>query len=580
MSRRALIFRSRAGWFLTGLLVSGCYSSGDGTAPPLDDFYYPVGLRVSAEGTVLYAINSDFDLQYNGGTVQSYDLRKIRADVLKIEADPTAPDVPLLRRDSLPGACPSAPPLFKSDGSGQREPLGEACVPPVDSRTYVRSSAVVGAFATDLMLTPAPAALPGTEVVGSRSFDRLFSPIRGDASLTWLDVERDVPNALVPSDPSAFYAPWILRCGQGSDARCDAAHRAGTDPNEPGNTRQLTMPGEPFAMAMSQDGQSLTITHQSDTKTSLFSTGLSRGDAPSTPPALQFILDGLATGGAGIATIPRDPDAYVDQSVPNPAYLETSRSIAQLTLLRQYPDEYAGANLGSSLRRPFLAQELVFPITVLANPIDSRGVAIDETPRLRCKAAVAPVGAIMGRTQSDVDRDTQACAQRPARLFIANRSPASLLIGSVGGLATDGTYNGDRITVSSSIPLSAGPSRVYVAPVVERDGAYGVRVFVTCFDSATIFIYDPELGVAEQIVRVGAGPYAMAFDPFSFADMANHQQVPFDPAVPSVRRYRFAYVASFTNSFVQVIDLDDAANPASFEQVVFSLGEPLPPKGS
>ncbi|HVH46697.1 MAG TPA: hypothetical protein VM925_30355, partial [Labilithrix sp.] len=59
---------------LIGLVAdSGCYDTGDGTAPPLDSFYFPVGIRVSHGGTVLYAVNSNFDLQYNGGTLQSYD---------------------------------------------------------------------------------------------------------------------------------------------------------------------------------------------------------------------------------------------------------------------------------------------------------------------------------------------------------------------------------------------------------------------------------------------------------------------------------------------------------------------------
>src|SRR3954464_14922100 len=58
--------------------VASCYSTGDGSPPPLNEFYYPVGLQVSAGGTVLYAVNSDFDLQFNGGTLQAYDLRLIR----------------------------------------------------------------------------------------------------------------------------------------------------------------------------------------------------------------------------------------------------------------------------------------------------------------------------------------------------------------------------------------------------------------------------------------------------------------------------------------------------------------------
>src|SRR5689334_16767020 len=68
--------------------TADCYSTGDGTPPPVDQLYYPVGLRVSAGGTVLYAVNSDFDLQYNGGTLQSYDLGLIRRHAVRLIADP------------------------------------------------------------------------------------------------------------------------------------------------------------------------------------------------------------------------------------------------------------------------------------------------------------------------------------------------------------------------------------------------------------------------------------------------------------------------------------------------------------
>ena len=47
-----------------------------------------------------------------------------------------------------------------------------------------------------------------------------------------------------------------------------------------------------------------------------------------------------------------------------------------------------------------------------------------------------------------------------------------------------------------------------------------------------------------------------------------------------VHRFRFAYLASFLRSYVQVLDLDATAAGGSFETVVFSLGEPTAPKGS
>jgi len=580
--------------FLIGLSAhTGCYDTGDGTAPPLERFYFPVGLKVSHGGTVLYAANSNFDLQYNGGTVQSYDLHLIRQHAALAISNP-------------PPGCPESPPVFREGESG-RQALGETCAPPIDSGAYVRDSAVIGAFATDLLLSLPPSELQGEFVrngrpsrtkehaddppvpAGDSRFDRLFVPVRGNATLTWASVERDsFERAPSPNDTKDAYGPFRINCGQDGSKRCDAIHQIGEDPNEEGNTRHLTLPGEPFGATISEDGTSLVLTHQNDTKTTLFSTGLSRGrnDDPNDRPypAIEFVVDNVPIGGVGIDGVPHDPDAFLGAiSLPLPAFLQTSRSVPEVSLIRRYTDEQADeqGNVRPANPRPFLDVEAAFPITASAGGADSRGIVIDPTPRLACKARVAPVGP--GMTVEQRDREMQACARKPARVFIANRTPASLLIGEVGvAEGSDGAYDPDRLTIHTSEPLSAGPSKVYLAPIVDRDGAYALRVFVVCFDSATVFVYDPDVGALDTVISVAPGPFAMAFDPFSFEDVARHVQVPeTGREVQDLRRYRFAYLASFTQSFVQVIDLDKAVpNPATYGRVVYTLGHPTNPKGS
>lgn len=574
--------------------TSACYDTGDGTAPPLDSFYFPVGLQVSHGGSVLYAVNSDFDLQYNGGTVQSYDLRLIRRHVLDIIADPRNPNVPLARRgDATENPCPSDPPISKEGGQAGRQPLGETCAPPVDSRFYFRDSAVIGAFATDLQLTPPPdrlvpqspkatASEPITPA-GNRGTDRLFMPVRGNATLTWATVVRDTPDSVPPEDPRAPYAPFRITCGQDVNRRCDAAHQVGEDPSEVDNTRGITMPGEPFGMAMSEDGRAIVITHQNQTQTSLYSTGLARedNDGQERNPSIQFVLDEVPFGGVGITSVPHDRDAFLGATeLPRAAFLESSRAVPELSLIRQYPDEFGG--LTAANRRPFLALERTFPVTAAAGGNDSRGIVIDPTPRIACKAKVRPADGT--RTQAEIDRDIVACARKPARAFIANRTPAALLVGDIGVTeGVDGAYDPDRLLIHTSIPLAAGPSKVYVAPIVARDGRFALRVFVICFDAATLFVIDPETGVLENVIRTGPGPFAMAFDPFTLEGVARNDEVALDTRDPGrgLRRYRFAYLASFTQSFVQVIDLDDAQlNRETFEKVVFTLGLPTNPKGT
>jgi hypothetical protein len=529
----------------------GCYDTGDGSAPPLDQFYFPVGLKVSHGGNVLYAANSDFDLQFNGGTLQSYDLRAIRAAVLDEIAH-------------LPPGCPDNPPVFAPTGG--RQPLGETCAPPHDSRTFFRDSAVIGAFATDLLLSKPPAELNDRDVVADAtgkvpftetSTDRLFMPVRGNATLTWADVVRDIPG-----DDNPDLAAFRLQCGQGADRRCDARHQAGEDANEPGNTRNITLPGEPFGAAISEDGKSLVMTHQNEPKTTLFSTGLSR-IAPTTDPAIQFVVEQVPVGGVGIAAVPH-PRAAFDGTPPHAAFLETSRAIPEITLIRRYPDEVGG--VGPSVNRPFLDVEAAFPITVSAGGNDSRGIAIDDTPRLRCKAQGGP---------------EKACARKPARAFIVNRAPPMLLVGEVGREELDGTYDPDRLTLEAGPSLYAGASQVFLAPIVNSAGLFELRAFIVCYDASVVIVYDPDARVVEQIIRVAPGPFAMAFDPFDLEKVATHAPVTPGPNDPAAKRpYRFGYLASFTQSFVQVIDLDNQASPGTYERVVFTLGRPTNPKGT
>ncbi len=667
--------------------IAACYSAGNGSAPPTNGLYYPVGLAVSSPaggqaGDYLYVANSDFDLQYNGGTLQSYDLRQLRNDTASLIAWnlhgtpwPTAPDAalggkpPFVFDPTVPGqpmtsACNALVegtddaglqnPLMRDNG--QRTPLGETCSPPVDSTKdrYIRQSEIIGAFATDLQLAP-----DGL---------RLYAPVRGNATLTYATVD----------------GPKITCGPQGSD-RCADDHLIGNNANAPGNTRHLTMPGEPFGMAQSQDGTAIAVTQQATQETSLLLSGY---DMPSTvggvsatvpvpvamatePPSMQFVLENVPVGGNGIVAVPHDRDAVTrceDNGDAFPcvrqAFLETSRSSSVISLLRYYTDEGLAVAANPSLRRPFIEQEAPFAVTVNLPGTDQRGIVIDDTPRLKCKAEAAlTTGAKAlgpGSNLSDPNpfRD---CGQLPARVFIGSRSPPSVIYGEIGGLSlgSDGTVDPDQLRLKSSVPVGdqQGVSRLYLAPVVDSKGHYALKLFVVLFDASTVWVFDPETianqrqsATPEVVLTTGAGPFAMAFDPFctglvdtsgnrlptpldpssamtkddcrrygplsdvavsEVAEMLIEQGrlppaqaylVPPDPPPPpghtagvslGLRSYRFGYLATFTNSYIQVLDLDDAlllphGAPATlpmptqdtFESIVFTLGKPTPPLGT
>ncbi len=602
---------------LTGL-SSACTGGAEGTPPPTSTFYFPVGLAVSAGGNVLYAANSDFDLQFNGGTLQSYDLFRLRHDAAElVGADFSDPNCGTasavgscalfneLKGDILShrivfqfpwqAGCLNAPEVTEPNGS--RVPLGEACAPPVDSTPYVGDFAVIGAFATDIQLSNMSFQPKNANGTLGPPMARLFAPVRGDTTLTWADVPLDtqdvVPSQDAPmSSPAALSSPFTISCGQDGEGRCDSVHHVGAVVDSE-DTRDVTMPGEPFAMAQTPDGTAIAITHQTSQNTSLLLSGVETATAvaaaggrlPSlADPSMQFVLTGVPTGGDGLVAVPHDPDApvppceNVNDKMPcvRPAFLETTHSAAELDLLRYYDDD------GSTMNRPFLVREVAYTLTANQGGTDSRGIVIDTTARLACEAASPPSG-------------YAACAQLPARVFFASRTPPSLVLGEIGlpSASGDGTFDPDRLVITGNVSLSAGASRVYLAPIVDRSGNYALRVFIVCYDSDQIFVYDPDAGVVENVIYVGPGPFAMAFDPFQMSDVASRAPVAVDPRVDpalSLKRYRFAYVASFTQSYLQVIDLDDSIGPLvpggpavsdyTFERVVFNLGTPTNPKGS
>ena len=571
---------------LGGAVTSACYSGGGGgTDPPNNSLYFPVGLGTSSYGHVLYVANSDFDLQFNGGTLQSYDLGLLRADAQWLIEENLGkaqqPDADFTARILVPNWHPGLCDGTGAPASGSPLPQGQSCAPPVDPSRYFRDWGTIGAFATEIQMSRAHG-------------PRLFTPVRGNASVTWADLTPDTPDGGLSPEAQPDASPFSILCNQ------DSQHRCG---NQAGNalitadTRQVTLPGEPFGLALTPDETAMSVTHQSSNQTSVMLTGF--GPAASLndgKPSMQFVLSGVPTGGSGIVAVPHDDNKHSPapgcevadpgQACVRPAFFETNHTVAEIDLLRYYDDD------GSSQRRPFLNREVAYTLTASQGGTDTRGIVIDPSPRIACRYQVSPgdptpVDPCTDQTMNSPQcQQWIACGAVPSRVFMASRSPASLVVGTVGGPSAsgDGSFDPDRLALTDVIPLSTGPSNVYLAPIVDTTGSFALRVFIVCFDANQIFVYDPDNQVIENVINVGVGPFAMAFDPFDVSRVATHRPVTstatkYDP----LHDYRFGYIALFTHSYMQVIDLDDSidgVSPYTFENVVFTLGTPTPPKGT
>jgi hypothetical protein len=96
---------------------------------------------------------------------------------------------------------------------------------------------------------------------------------------------------------------------------------------------------------------------------------------------------------------------------------------------------------------------------------------------------------------------------------------------------------------SDSIGLPFGPSRVMVGRVIDQSGQPAIRVFVVCFDSRSVVIFDPETRLKEAEVS-----------------------------------HAFGYVGHFTDSYIGVIDLDQRRQ--TYAQIVLTVGVPTAPRGA
>lgn len=521
---------------LATLSMGGCFDTDKGAPPPERQFYFPTGLAISPGGKALFVVNSDFDLQYRAGTIQALDLERLRAIVRK--ARPAT-------SDTLGVNCAAAG--LRTNSASDSILFPGACAPmdldaPPDGQgSLIRNSVNIGAFGSGLRLVRRPPA-PGE----THTEARLVSPVRGDPSLTWLDVDDD-------SEDGA--QTFRLDCGQGSERRCADSHRAGINPTE--NLRDLTLPGEPFEVAVNDRTDALAVTHQTSGAVSLLLNGWNQGDpnqySPcaklSPSPALSFVLGGLPSQVTGIASLPmpRLAALYPAEIPYSPAFLVSYSNAAQIDLLRYYDD------CASTPTRPFLALTGRSGINVNAGGFDSRSISVDATLRKNCEQSCA-----------DTDKDCLAgCAGIPVDIYVANRTPPSLLVGKATGSINQYGVN-DSISFGTTIPLAQGASRVESGTIIDEKGNPRPRVFVLCFDARLLYVYDPEAAAIEAVITTGRGPSALAFDPgIGAQDSASN----------------YAYLAHFTDSYLAVIDLD-MRHPATYLTLLTSVGIPTPPRES
>jgi hypothetical protein len=591
------------------LLSSGCISPGDGSPPEPAQVYFPVGLAVDETSEHLIVVNSDFDLRFNQGTLQSLSIERLRSiaptpcstnsDCGDDDICDTEPTEENRERPSF--FCVSAGTQLPCEGIGEK-PDPELAVapgrcspieldnPPFPGGPLLLDVVETTAFATQGLLLTRPcraadgAARPCTaddsaadRIPTAEGVDlphRLMLPIRGDTSIRYVEFGEDGRfecGREIESMGGDYREagkegadPNLLRCAnsyrveygttyglnkegeivittQPPDPREDEDEEK-KNKNDPSD--QFRLQPEPYDITSTDDDQLVVISHQTDARAStLFN------DWQGKPHLIYILEQGLSENPIGVAALPGNADEA-------PSFLLTYRTDPRVDLLQFIDDglmeafslQLQGKPVDTDTAktfRPLLAPLASTAITTNVSGMQSRGVLVDDSARV----------AEMGACGDDQDC-LQVASQTALDVYVANRSPNSLLLGRTAGSDPEAQVS-QLPDFYDNVPLTAGPSRIVKGHVTDAEGEKQLRIFILCFDSALIYVFNPRARRVESVIRTGRGPYSLAFDTNS----------------------SLAFVGHFTDSYVGVVSLD-MAHPHTFGETLLTVGVPQPPRAN
>jgi DNA-binding beta-propeller fold protein YncE len=524
----------------------GCSFGESGIAPPTNRIFLPAGIVADPDDPFLYVVNSNSDLRFNAGTVVAVDLAQ--AALVRTCASAASTGAP------LPKACTDAPdqalqtqrPMCTKTRFSRTEPQpGDyCCVDMLDSNIlncnepqFIQSNATIqiGSFGGAIQLQRY---LRNPNVLTSEVVRRLFVAVRAEPSITYADVTV----AGVPGDGGVTNKVVSIRCTgrlkqdgsiQPSNAFCDDNWKV----RRPGGVTPgaIVLPEEPHVLALDDALGALYIGHLTVTANSqIQGGGVSTLDVSNPQSESSVVFAGLASldtfipvglnqAVAALSLSPAAPPlSKIDCANPDPG-------IRIYALAR-----YSAAISGMVLRKP---GEVCNP------PTETRDLTLVPKDSF-ASSAFSPHGAdIRGILFSPIKPDQQD--QPRAYVLYRNDSdvsanPAALVVLD-RHIKNDGTPANTPIDV---LEVCGGPTAMQWNTVQDR-------IYITCYDDGQIYIVDPTALVVTAIIDVGAGPTSLVF--------------------PSGNT-GVAYVASFANSHLSVIDL--VPGSPTENHVVMRMGLP------
>jgi hypothetical protein len=485
-----------AGW------LAGCTASEFGLDPPADELFYPTGLALDPREDVLYVTNGNADLRYNGGTLMALNLSRLRED-LAVMRSGVVPE-PLAGAESTSTCRRSVGVPWMVECLTPRYALGGQTIK-------------LGNFAGQIAV----------QRQGSDEGVRLYVPVRGEPSLTWVSADRR-SGALA------------LNCGNnGPLQRCSEAHRLvellRVDPAQP-------LPSEPYDAFVDDAIGALYLTSFSSPAVSLFDIHLVDGSFPEFAD-LRTQIFGLDTSNrGGTVSVAARPCRRYGEGPPY-AFVEPTVDEGGACLESEMTDGtfvYATSH--------YSAEIAVMAVRGVAGPCaaDLGGCDDPAAPR---DLRLVYVDRVVANVALDPASDLRGIAFRAdgTRAFVVDRRPPGLI-----AIDTSMENGVPRNRVVDVVALCPEPSLLYVRRIGEMNRAY-----VVCFAAGTASVVDADALELVDTISLGQGPNAMAF---ALAD----------PEQP------LGFAANYVDNDIAVIDL--LPGSPTENEVIARIGYPSPAK--
>lgn len=500
-------------------LGGGCFGE-SGITPPNNRILLPDGLVVDPDDGFVYVVNSNSDLRYNAGTIVAVNLPQA-ALVRSCARDPgQAQCAAAASSDPNLANLASAPPMCTKTRFSISEdvPDNYCCVDLVDSN-------ILNCYEAQFIYQEATVQVGSfAGAVALLSYQRngvpmrrLFTAVRAEPSITFVDatVSGATVSMRCTGDPAATTPPP-------PNAFCADNWRVRRpDGATPG---QLVLPEEPHTLWLDPTRRALFVGHLTVTaNTQVQGGGVSSLD-------ICNIENGNPVAFAGLAHTPFLPatlaQAVAGLSGPDP---QLPSSLVYATAF--YSSAVGGMVLGdptaatcdqdSATPRDLtlVPSDSFYAPAFLPNGVEVRAILFSATP--------SPRAFVLNSNDSNT-------AANPAAISVLDRT-----------LLSDGKPSNQPLAL---IQMCNGPTGMQMHNTGGND-----LIYVTCYDDGEVYVVDPVALQVTAVIDVGPGPVSLVFP--------NH-----DPNT--------AYIASFANSNLAVIDIDPTS--PTYNRVTMRIGLPHP----